>query len=99
MNLTLTTVSIIASFVAILFTLPALIIAILAYANVIGMKRSTHRILTNTSAWQGIPTAQTEDAEEDKIQAAPTTNSDRKPKTLQEQMAEFAYPDISREQV
>lgn len=106
MSLNMMTLCIVVSCVSILFTLASLILAMLAYANVIGMQRSTHRLISTPSNWQNVPT--TEDYPENTPEDAPdeygegiqdTPRKKAKPMSIQEQMAEFVYPDINKEQV
>lgn len=102
MSLNMMTLCIVVSCVSILFTLASLILAMLAYANVIGMKRSTHRLISTPSNWQNVPTTEdypenTPDEHGEGIQDLP--RKETKPMSIQEQMAEFVYPDINKEQV
>lgn len=97
MNVNMMTLCLVISSVAILFTSATLVISILAYATVVGLKKSTHTMIRDTSSWQPPPfddSKQPEYGEE--IQDAPQKS---KPLTLKEQMSEHMYPDISEEQV
>lgn len=103
MNLNMMTLCVVASGISVLFTLASLFLSMLAYANVIGMKRSTHQMISTPSNWQNVPIDETPmgsspgDGEEgEMIQDIPRKS---KPMTIAEQMSEYVYPDISKEQV
>ncbi len=90
---------ILASCLSILFTFMCAFFSVMAYAHVIGFKRSTHRI-----EWHDVPKSQDEDfilnkdepEETEPIQDFPKVNTKS---TLREQMEEHMYPDEMEEQV
>lgn len=102
-SLNMMTLCVVASGISVLFTLASLILAMLAYANVIGMKRSTHRMISSPSNWQNVPFDEAPKSPEDDpeegemIQDLPQRKS--KPMSIAEQMSEYVYPDVSKEQV
>jgi hypothetical protein len=70
----------------------ALVVATLAYARVVGMEKSTHRL-----QWMPVPSVDPTSAVNDLPVMGDVPKS--RPKTLAEQMNEFMYPDVDKEQV
>lgn len=82
----------------------ALVVGTLAYAKIVGMEKSTHKIQwmpvpapTGGLALNDMPEHEIGDGNE--MQDLPKGMAKKGPKTLKQQMQEFMYPDVDEEQV